>query len=157
MIDLQQIFLHIFNFGILGLGLYLLLYKPVVSFMDKRKAEYERREAETQQALEDAESLLQARQSALEGLNAEIQTLKQEKLKGVEEEAQAYLQRSRIQAEAIVEEARKRALSEEKKILAKANEEVKEIVATAVRSTVISEDRIYDEFLLAVDQGQKHD
>ena len=39
-IDFQQIFLHLFNFIILALGLYLLLYRPVVAFMDKRQAHY---------------------------------------------------------------------------------------------------------------------
>ena len=39
-IDWQQILLHLFNFLILAGGLYLLLYKPVKAFMEKRKAYY---------------------------------------------------------------------------------------------------------------------
>ena len=37
-IDWQQILLHLFNFLILFGGLYLLLYRPVKAFMDKRTA-----------------------------------------------------------------------------------------------------------------------
>ena len=32
-INLQQILLHLFNFAILGFGLYFLLYKPVKDLM----------------------------------------------------------------------------------------------------------------------------
>lgn len=37
-IDWQQILLHLFNFLILAGGLYLLLYKPVKAFMEKRRS-----------------------------------------------------------------------------------------------------------------------
>ena len=36
-IDWQQILLHFFNFSILVGGLYLLLFKPVKRFMEKRE------------------------------------------------------------------------------------------------------------------------
>ena len=37
-INFQQILLHALNFVILAVGLYVLLYGPVVKFMDKRRA-----------------------------------------------------------------------------------------------------------------------
>ena len=40
-IDWQQILLHLFNFSILVGGLYLLLFKPVKNFMDKRAKHYQ--------------------------------------------------------------------------------------------------------------------
>ena len=42
-IDWQQILLHLFNFIILAGGLYLLLYKPVKNFMEKREANWQSR------------------------------------------------------------------------------------------------------------------
>ena len=39
-IDWQQILLHWMNLAILAGGLYFLLYKPVVSFMQKREQHY---------------------------------------------------------------------------------------------------------------------
>ena len=41
-INLQQILLHALNFVILFGVMYFLLYKPVKSFMDSRKAHYEK-------------------------------------------------------------------------------------------------------------------
>lgn len=40
-IDWQQILLHMLNFTILALGLFLVLYNPVKKFMQKRKEYYE--------------------------------------------------------------------------------------------------------------------
>ena len=51
-IDWQQILLHLFNFSILLAGLYLLLYKPVKDFMDKRTAYYKQLDDETKEKLE---------------------------------------------------------------------------------------------------------
>ena len=44
-IDWQQILLHFFNFSILVGGLYLLLFKPVKRFMEKREKHYADMEA----------------------------------------------------------------------------------------------------------------
>ena len=50
-IDWQQILLHLFNFLILFGGLYLLLYRPVKAFMDKRTAYYADMDAEAKRKL----------------------------------------------------------------------------------------------------------
>ena len=39
-INFQQILLHALNFVILAVGLYVLLYGPVVKFMEQRKAHF---------------------------------------------------------------------------------------------------------------------
>ena len=44
-IDWQQILLHLLNFVILAGGLYLLLYKPVKTFMEKRQQYYQEQDA----------------------------------------------------------------------------------------------------------------
>jgi len=59
-IDWQQILLHFFNFSILVGGLYLLLFKPVKSFMAKREKHYA-----------DMESAAVAREKDTEELKAE--------------------------------------------------------------------------------------
>ena len=40
-IDWQQILLHLFNFCILAIALYFLLYKPIKKYMAKRDAYYD--------------------------------------------------------------------------------------------------------------------
>ena len=54
-IDWQQILLHLLNFVILAGGLYLLLYKPVKAFMEKRQQYYQEQDAKAAKTLADAE------------------------------------------------------------------------------------------------------
>ena len=53
-IDWQQILLHLLNFVILAGGLYLLLYKPVKTFLDKRQKYYLEQDAKAEITLADA-------------------------------------------------------------------------------------------------------
>ena len=53
-IDVQQILLHFFNFAILFVGLYLILYKPVKDFMDNRTAKYNKDKEEAENLLNSA-------------------------------------------------------------------------------------------------------
>ena len=66
-IDIQQILLHLFNLVLLLSILYLLLYKPVHDFMDKRAEEYKERDKCTKDALADAEKLKAAPQPSPTG------------------------------------------------------------------------------------------
>ena len=50
-IDWQQILLHLLNFVILAGGLYLLLYKPVKAFMEKRQAYYQEQDRQAAEKL----------------------------------------------------------------------------------------------------------
>ena len=68
-IDWQQILLHLFNFSILVGGLYLLLFKPVKNFMDKRTKHYQDMESaavEREKATAEMEAAMQQRQAALD-------------------------------------------------------------------------------------------
>ena len=59
-IDWQQILLHLFNFSILVGGLYLLLFKPVKRFMEKREKHYADMEAAAVAREKDTEALKDA-------------------------------------------------------------------------------------------------
>ena len=68
-IDWQQILLHLFNFSILVGGLYLLLFKPVKNFMDKRAKHYQDMESaavEREKATAEMEAAMQQRQAVLD-------------------------------------------------------------------------------------------
>ena len=64
-IDWQQILLHLLNFVILEGGLYLLLYKPVKAFMDKRTAYYRDQDAQAAKALADGGTVSRVYQNSL--------------------------------------------------------------------------------------------
>ena len=71
-IDWQQILLHLLNFAILAGGLYLLLFKPVKAFMEKRESYYQNMDSEAKQKLQDAEALKDSYTRQLDSAAQEI-------------------------------------------------------------------------------------
>ncbi len=121
-IDFQQILLHLFNFVILGGGLYFLLYKPVRTFMeerekrisdslDKAKAQMEEAEAikaDYQKQMADAQAMIKAREQEAEArIEMERRTIE----KDAKKQAADYLKTARAEAEKerelMMEEAQK--------------------------------------------------
>ena len=71
-IDLQQIFLHLFNFTLLFGILYFLLYSPVKNFMAKREGYYANMEKEANANLESAIKEKETYSALRQGADEEI-------------------------------------------------------------------------------------
>ena len=157
-IDWQQILLHLFNFSILVGGLYLLLFKPVKNFMDKRAKHYQDMEtaaAEREKATRELEASMQQRQAALD-------TELDEKRAAAAREAEAYAQQqrdaAREQADKIVAAARENAENDRKKIVAEANREAVSIAEAAMEKLLAKETSpAYDAFVNAAEGEEKHE
>ena len=158
-IDWQQILLHFFNFSILVGGLYLLLFKPVKSFMAKREKHYA-----------DMESAAVAREKDTEELKAEMakreaafDTELEEKRAAAAKEAEAFAQQqrdaARVQADKILSDAKAAAESERQKIVAEANREAVAIAEEAMEKLLAKEtSRAYDSFVNAAEEEHhEHD
>lgn len=130
-IDWQQILLHLLNFAILAFGLYLLLYKPIKDFMEKRTAYYKQMDEEAKEKLTSATSLEAARQIQLSEIEVEISRKKAVAAKEAEEQAAAELQTAREQAEKILSDARTSASVEKERIVSSAGREIAELAAAA--------------------------
>ncbi len=77
-IDWQQIMLHLFNFVILAGGLYILLYKPVKDFMEKRIKYYHDMDEAAQECQDKAIELKHEYEKKLTEANDEIVRMKNE-------------------------------------------------------------------------------
>ena len=136
-IDWQQILLHFFNFSILVGGLYLLLFKPVKSFMAKREKHYA-----------DMESAAQERE---------------EKRAAAAKEAESFAQQqrdaARVQADKILSDAKAAAESERQKIVAEANREAVAIAEDAMEKILAAQTaKAYDSFVNAAEEEHhEHD
>ena len=82
-IDWQQILLHFFNFSILVGGLYLLLFKPVKSFMAKREKHY----ADMESAAQEREKSTADLEAAMRQREAEFDAALEEKRAAAAKEA----------------------------------------------------------------------
>ena len=87
-IDWQQILLHFFNFSILVGGLYLLLFKPVKRFMEKREKHYADMEAAAVAREKDTEAL----KAAMAQREADFDAVLEEKRAAAAKEAEAFAQ-----------------------------------------------------------------
>ena len=152
-IDWQQILLHFFNFSILVGGLYLLLFKPVKSFMAKREKHYA-----------DMESAAVAREKDTEELKAEMakreaafDTELEEKRAAAAKEAEAFAQQQRdaakVQADKILSDAKAAAENERQKIVAEANREAVAIAEDAMEKILAAQTaKAYDSFVNAAEE-----
>ena len=97
-IDWQQILLHFFNFSILVGGLYLLLFKPVKSFMEKREKHY----ADMEAAAKEAEAFAQQQRDAAK---AQADKILSDAKDAAESERQKIVAEANREAVAIAEDA----------------------------------------------------
>lgn len=153
-IDWQQIILHLFNFAILAGGLYLLLYKPVKDFMDKRTEYYVQMDRETKEHLEAAKEKEVEYQKRLDGVDDEIDAKHAQAARVIEEANKASIEQARRQAAKVVEDAKVTAQQERTKILESANREIVQM-AMEVTKKILAEDA-YEQFLNAAERSAEN-
>lgn len=151
-INFQQIFLHLFNFVILGGGLYLLLYKPVVDFMNKREQYFSNLEKETQQALEQAKEKEAQYNEKLNQFNDEMAIKKVEAIKECEKLVDARIQSAKEEASHILEDAHIKAKMNHDKMVEQAKEEITDLALDTAKKMMTDQD-IYSQFVQACNQG----
>ena len=145
-INIQQIVLHALNFVILFGALYFLLYKPVKSYMDGRRAQYEKMDAEQTRA---------GYEEKLKGVETEIRDRREKAMQAVQQEADAARAQASAEAETILKNARANAAAEYDKTMAQAQDEISNLVSAATEKLVLksSAAEAYDQFLSAAERG----
>lgn len=157
-IDWQQILLHLFNFAILGGGLYLLLYRPVKAFMDQRQAYYQNLHQEAEQVKEQAEQMKADYQSKMSQVE---KTIAQRQADAEQELEQLRAQRvaaAKQEAEEILSKAQESARREKAEVLAKASKELVDMAVTAAEKIALgSEGDPYEQFLNLAERRACHE
>ncbi len=146
-IDWQQILLHLFNFLILAGGLYLLLYKPVKNFMEKRRAYYAGMDEEAKAAKAEAEEESRKYAERLKDAEAEIADMKRKAAEEAKLSADAYIEDAKNEKAALLLKAQKEAEAEKQNILAKANAEIEEMVSAAMDKALAADADPMEDFL----------
>jgi F-type H+-transporting ATPase subunit b len=127
-IDWQQILLHLFNFAILAVGLYILLYKPVRDFMDKRKAYFEDIDNKANQKLTSAEKLNAEYEKRMTLVENEIEERKSDAVKEMEVYRENEIKKAEAETEMILRDAKAKAEEERNKIIESAKGEIADSV-----------------------------
>ena len=152
-INIQQILLHALNFVILAVGLYLLLYGPVVKFMEKRRAYFADMEKEAQEKQQKLDELEKEYTEKLENVNDEIHKLHAEAMEKLDEEKKLSLEHAKAEADEIVAAAQRQAQAEKEKALRSTRREIAGMVADAAEKLMINKNTpendsaLYDRFI----------
>lgn len=147
-IDPQQMLLHLFNFAILAGGLYLLLYKPVKDFMEKRSEFYATQDKETKDSLKEARKLKDKYEKKLQKCESEMEALKAENQKEIEKIRAEKIANAETEAGDIIKRARETAKREHDEVLQSISDEVKEVAIEAAEKTILKSDKDpFEEFL----------
>ena len=149
-IDWQQIVLHLFNFVILSVGLYILLYKPVKDFMKKREEYYRHMDEAADEAGKKALEAKAEYEAKLLKAEDEIAEMKKEATRAAKEAADITLANARTQAEGIIAEAKSLAESERERILSNARDEVVFLAGEATAKIMDSQKDVYENFARSV-------
>lgn len=145
-IDIQQILLHWLNFVILAGGLYILLYKPVKDFMDKRTEYYKELELSAKNKEDELSKQEALYRSKLDGAEAEIKELKSKAMAEAAEASDKKIKEAMDEADKIRKAARANAEHESEQIIKDANEEVAKLAAMAAKKLLDDEQDIYASF-----------
>lgn len=157
-IDWQQILLHLFNFAVLTAGLYLLLYKPVKEFMEKRTSYYRQIDEEAKEKLNQAQKLEADYREQLAKADAEISQNKAKAALEAERAADEQIKTAKKQAEKMLVDAQEGAKKEREKILAQTQQDIAKLAAVAAEKLVMqSLDQTYDQFLNTAGGGEVHE
>jgi F-type H+-transporting ATPase subunit b len=155
-IDWQQILLHLLNFSILTLGLYLLLYNPIKNFMKERAGYYKKLDNDAQEKLKQAEDLRISYEEHMGDIEAAVEERKARAVQETKEEADKLLQNAKEQAAKLLSDAREAAQQERAKILEDAQQEMVQMVISATEKLLAqSASETLDQFLDSVKKGVK--
>ena len=154
-IDFQQVLLHLINVVILFAILYLLIYKPVKDFMDKRSQEYKNMENEATGKVKEAEDLKASYEEKLRAADDEIRSMRTEASREAEERAEAIEEEARVRANNLLVQARAQAESEKEKIIGSAGDQVAQLAKDAAAKVLFDNPSdAYDQFLKSADDNQ---
>ena len=157
-IDWQQILLHLFNFTILAGGLYLLLYRPVKEFMQKRDAYYQGINDQAEQLKQQADQLKKDYQQKLSEADSEITQKRADVQKQLEAFRQQQVSQAEKQAQAILQKAKESADREHEQMLSKASKELTDLAVSAAEKIVLKDQGDpYDQFLNLAEGEKPHE
>lgn len=157
-IDIQQIFLHMFNFWILAGGLYILLYKPAKSFMDKRAETIQSQQQSADDLMKSAQALKQEYEGKLASFETEKEQMRDAFEKELTNSYAAEIENAKAEAANIVAKARESAAAERTRIKEAAIIDIEELAIDAEEKIVMKSDsEAFDRFLQAVEKGEAND
>ena len=141
-LDLIKFLLHLLNFAILFVCLWLILYKPVMKSIRARQDRIRAEKEETERNLKESEEAKEQAETRLKELQSEIESKKKEAEKAAAEKYEAVVNEASARAAEIVKDAENRATIQANKAIESAKSDIKDIAVSLAES--ILDDKIKD-------------
>ncbi len=148
-IDFQQIALHLFNFVILAGGLYILLYKPVKDFMQKRVDHYKHMDESADHVKAELERLKGEYEAKMHEADVEIAHMRSEAATKASEASERKLEETQEKCQKLMAETREAAERERDKIISSAQPMVAKLAAQAAAKIIDENTDVYESFAKA--------
>lgn len=157
-IDWQQILLHLFNFVLLFTILFLLIYRPVKKFMEKRKNYYKEMDEKAKKNFEDSAVTKEEYENKLKNADLEINTLRENATKQANEISESIINNAKAESNKIIAEAKVNAEKEHNLAVKSANEEISKLVSDATKKIVFEDtNSAYESFLNSVEGSEENE
>ena len=125
-LSLTKFLLHLLNFAILFVALWLILYKPVMKFIQERQARIEKQKTEAEENLRAAEEAKQAEEEKLRTLDDELEQKRKDAERDLALQMEETLRETQQKAALIIKEAERLAAERAEKVKQAAREEIKD-------------------------------
>ena len=129
-LSLTKFLLHLLNFAILFVALWLILYKPVMKFIRERQERIDREKREAEENLRASEEARRETEERLGAIDREIE----EKRHAADRENQ--LREAETRANLIIRDAEKKASDQANQVLAGAKEGLKDVAVTLAENII---------------------
>ena len=148
-IDFMQIFLHLFNIILLFGGLYILLYKPVKDFIQKREEHYREMDEQAKKTLDEAKALKAEYTAAMEKADEEVEAKMSAAQAEIAEMRKTEEESLKKKAERVIAEAKAEGERKKKGIVEGAKEDISKMIEEATHKIMLDSEggSAFDSFL----------
>lgn len=153
-IDPIKIGLHLLNFLLLLGGLTILLYKPILKFINNRQQTIEKQLSESEADRQKAKEMLDEYNQKVSGVEEEIKELNAKAAKEVQEEKAAILSDAKTRAEQLYAKAREDIETDKANAIKDLKNEVAD-VAIRLASSILDREISKEENLSLIDESIK--
>ena len=144
-LSLTKFLLHLLNFVILFVALWLILYKPVMKFIRERQARIEKEKKDAEENLRASEEARQSSEDRLREIDKEIEEKREAATRETDAACEEKIREAEARANAIVKEAEEKAAAQANKLLADAKAELKEVAVSLAENILEKEiDKVDD-------------
>ena len=135
-LSLTKFLLHLLNFAILFVCLWLILYKPVMKFIRERQERIDKEKQDAAENLKASEEARQASEERLRAIDEEIEAKRTSAEREIAESCDQKIREAEARAGEIIADAEEKAAAEAGRVIDSAKEDLKEVAVSLAENII---------------------